>query len=431
MKGYISNLKSLVYSSTAKDTYVLFVGNLGSAFLGFIFTFFIARVLNREDFGIFSATMNLVVILTSLSDIGISSGLVNFISEADAHKDIKKSHEYEKAGLVIRLWISLALAFLVILFAQHISRTMLATSDPAIAVWASVISIALFVPLYFPYILQAKKQFLKSVIIDNIYYVFRLIGLFALMYYGAVNLKSSLATAVLGFFASLAMSFIFVGGKFLFSKPSAEIYKNLFKFSGWIGVNRIISSVSGRLDIQMLASISGASITALYSIPSRLSSFIIILTASFSAVLAPRLASFQNKENERKYIIKASFALIPIVLITILWVIFARPFMAIIFPTYLDSVPVFQALTLSMIPFIFTAPSVAAIIYAMKKNIYIGAFSFFQIAVIFLLNYYFIPKYGAFGPTLTYGISNTILAIYTWIIVIKHYWFSEGVKSNS
>ena len=78
-----------------------------------------------------------------------------------------------------------------------------------------------------------------------------------------------------------------------------------------------------------------------------------------------------------------------------------------------------------MIPFIFTAPSVSAIIYGMKKNVYIGAFSFFQLAAIFLLNLVFIPKYGAIGPTITFGITNTILAIYTWIIVINNYWIKK------
>ncbi len=101
----------------------------------------------------------------------------------------------------------------------------------------------------------------------------------------------------------------------------------------------------------------------------------------------------------------------------------AKPFIQLLFgENYLDSVPVFRALVLSMIPFIFTAPSVAAIIYAMKKNIYIGIYSFFQLAAIFLLNLFFIPKYGPLGPTFTFGITNTILAIYTWAIVIRHYW---------
>ena len=425
VKKYITKAKSVLFSGTAKDTYVLFLGNLDSAFLGFLFTFFIARALDRADFGIFSAALNLVVILSSLSDIGITTGLVNFIAEADAKGDENKSLEFQKAGFLIRVAIVLTLSILVIVFAPYISKNMLATTDPVVAIWTSLISLFLFIPMYFPFVLQATKQFLKSVIVDNIYYLFRLIGLLGFIYFGTISLYSAFSTAFLGFGASIIASFMFLKFKFLFSKPKKEIYTRLLKFSGWIGVNRIVSSISGRLDIQMLASISGASVTALYSIPSRLASFIIILTSSFSSVLAPRFAGFQDKESEKKYLIKASFALIPIILATVLWVILAKPFMSIIFPNYMDSVPVFQALTLSMIPFILTAPSVSAILYAMKKNIYIGAYSFFQIAAIFLLNYYFIPKYGALGPTITYGITNTILAIYTWAIVIKYYWYEK------
>lgn len=415
----------MAFSSTAMDTYVLFVGNLGSAFLGFLFTFFVARALNREDFGIFSAAMNLVVIISSLSDIGITTGLVNFIAEADGQKDEKKSFEYQKAGLIIRFTIIAILALLVVVFAPYISKSMLATSDPLVAIWAAIVSLVLFVPMYFPYVLQAKKKFLQSVIVDNTYYLFRLVGLLGFIYLGGISLYSSFSVAILGFIVSLIASLLFLKVKFFKSKPTKDIYYSLLKFSGWIGVNRIISAISGRLDITMLANISGASVTALYSIPSRLSSFIIILTSSFSAVLAPRLASMGNKERERAYIIKACFALIPIIFITILWIVLAKPFMQIIFPNYMDSVPVFQALTLSMVPFILTAPSVAAIIYAMKKNVYIGAYSFFQLVAVFLLNYYFIPKYGPIGPTITYGITNTVLAVYTWAIVIRYYWYQK------
>ena len=176
----------------------------------------------------------------------------------------------------------------------------------------------------------------------------------------------------------------------------------------------------------MLAFFAGATATGFYSIPSRLASFIVVLTSSFSAVLAPRLAGFGNKESEKTYIVKSTLALLPIIAGIILWIIIAKPFMVILFgEKYLPSVPVFQALAASMIPFVFTAPSVTAIIYAMKKTVYIGTFSFFQIVAIFLLNFIFIPKYGPIGPTITFGITNTILAIYTWVIVIRHYWTKE------
>lgn len=176
----------------------------------------------------------------------------------------------------------------------------------------------------------------------------------------------------------------------------------------------------------MLASMAGAIATGLYSIPSRLSSFIIVLSGSFSSVLAPRMAGFGDKAREKSYLIKSTLVLLPITAGIIFWIIIARPFILLLFGTkYLASVPIFQALAAAQIPFLFTVPAVTAIIYSMKKTVFIGTFSFFQIAAIFLLNFLFIPKFGPIGPTFTFAITNTILAIYVWIIVVRYYWVSK------
>jgi O-antigen/teichoic acid export membrane protein len=299
----------------------------------------------------------------------------------------------------------------------------LATHDPKIAIWSAVIPIFLFPDLFFPYILQAKKKFLHSTIIDNAFYIARLI--FALAFYsiGALTMSKAFWAFGAGFVVEVILILIFVKTEFLYSKPQKDEYKSLMKYSGWIGVNRIISSISGRLDIQMLATLSGALATGLYSIPARLASFISVLAGSFSGVLAPRLAGFGDRESEKKYILKSLFALIPITAGIVLWIIIAKPFILILFgEKYIDSVPIFQALAAAQIPFLFTVPSVSAIIYSMKKTVFIGTFSFFQVAAIFILNLVLIPKFGVYGPTITFGITNTILAIYTWVIVIRHYW---------
>lgn len=426
MKRYIEQGKTILFSGTAKDTFVLFVGNTGSAFWGFIFTLIIARSLSVYDFGIFSAAVNLVIILSSLSDIGISTGAINFVSEFSARGDKEKVNEYTKTSFLIRLYMVLGISLVVILFAPFVSKTFLATHDPKIAIWSAIIPIFLFPDMFFPYILQAKKKFLQSTVVDNAFYIARL--LFALAFYmvGALTISKAFWAFGLGFIVSIVLVLIFVKTDFLRSKPQKAVYKSLLKFSGWIGVNRIVSSVSGRLDIQMLAAMVGAVATGLYSIPSRLASFIVVLAGSFSSVLAPRLAGFGNKDSEKKYILKSLLALIPITAGIILWIIIAKPFILILFgEKYIESVPVFQALAAAQIPFLFTVPSVSAIIYAMKKTVFIGAFSFFQIAAIFLLNFILIPKFGVFGPTITFGITNVILAIYTWTIVIKHYWIKK------
>lgn len=416
----------MLFTATAKDTFVLFAGNVGSAFWGFLFTLFAARSMSVAEFGVFSAVLNFAVILASLADIGISSGLVNFVSAHHAKGEKDKADEYTKASFVIRLLVVLFISMVVIIFSPFISKTFLATRDPRLALWAAVIPVFLFPDLFFPFILQAKKKFLQSTVIDNAFYITRLILALAFYFVGGLTMSKAFWAFGAGFVVSVILIAIFVGGEFLHSKPQKDTYKKLLKYSGWIGINRIISSVSGRLDIQMLASFAGATATGLYSIPSRLASFITIMTSSFSSVLAPRLSSFGTKEAEKKYVLKSLLAILPIVAGVVVWIIIAKPFILILFgEKYIESVPVFQALAAAQIPFLFTAPSVSAIIYSMKKTVFIGAFSFFQIAAIFALNFVLIPKFGVFGPTITLGITNTILAIYTWVIVIKYYWMNK------
>lgn len=423
MKRYIDWGKAMLFSATAKDTFILFAGNIGAAFWGFLFVLLAARSMDVAEFGIFSAVLNFVVILSSLSDIGISTGSVNFVAGYSARGENKKANEYIKASFLIRLITIFLTSLIVVIFAPFVSKAFLATHDPKLAIWAAIIPIFLFPDLFFPYILQAKKKFIHSTAVDNGFYLGRL--LFALVFYfvGGLTMDKAFWAFGAGFVVSMILILFFVGSDFIFSKPGKNEYKSLLRFSGWLGVSRIVSSISGRLDIQMLASMAGAIATGLYSIPSRLSSFIIVLCSSFSSVLAPRLASFGDKEKEKRYILKSLLALLPITAGVVIWIIIAEPFIVTLFGSkYLDSVPIFRALALAQIPFLFTAPSVTAIIYSMKKTVYIGTFSFFQTAAIFILNFILIPKYGVFGPTITFAVTNTILAIYSWVIVIRHYW---------
>ena len=426
MKKYVDSIRGLVFSATAKDTFILFTGNLGAAFWGFLFTLIVARSLSVSDFGVFSAVLNLVIIISSLADLGISSGAINFVSEYWTRGDHQKANEYVKASFLIRLVVTFSIAFMVLLFSPFISSRLLATNDPSMGVWVSVVAVFWFFDLFFPYILQAKKKFLRAVIYDNAYYVGRLLLAFVFYIVGMLTIQKAFWAFGAGFVATVIFTFIYIKTDFLKTKPQKAVYVKLLKFSGWIGVNRLVSSISGRIDIQMLAAMAGAVATGLYSIPSRLASFIIVLSGSYSSVLATRLASFGNKKEEKKYIIKSSLAILPITAGIILWIIIAKPFMLILFgEKYLPAVPIFQALAAAQIPFLFTVPAVSAIIYAMKKTVYIGTLSFFQLAAIFVLNFYLIPKYGVFGPTITFGITNTLLAIYVWFLVIRHYWIEK------
>lgn len=429
MRKYVEKFRDMAVSATARDTYVSFAGNLFSAFWGFVFTLIVARTMSVSDFGVFSAVLNLVIILSSLADVGISTGSVKFIAENFANGDHAETDKYIKASFVVRISIVLLLSLLVGIFSPFVSASLLATSNPAMAVWAAIVSVFIFPVMFFPNVLQAERKFVASAVLDNSYYLGRLIVAFFFAHFANMTMQNAFITFGVGFLVSILLTYKYVGLNFIKAKPDRSIYRNLIGFSWWIAVNRIISSISGRLDVQMLAAMAGALATGLYSIPSRLASFLIVLAGSFSAVLAPRFSAFNDKKKEREYVIKSTLALIPITGLIVLWIIFAKEFMLLLFgEKYSDSTPILQALLAAQIPFLFTVPSVTAIIYSMKKTVYIGAFSFFQITAMFLLNFFLIPKYGPLGPTLTFGVVNIILVIYTWAIVVKYYWGKPQVK---
>lgn len=413
----------LAKSQSAKDTYVLFAGNVASAFLGFLFTLLIARGLSVGDFGVFSAVNNLVTMIASLADIGISAALISFVSNYHTKGDTVNAWRYLKASFVARIIVVSLIVLAMLALAPIVGKKLLASNDISVVYWSVVLSIGFLIWAYFTVALQAYRRFVASVSVDMFLGVVRVLSVGAFFFAGILTLTSALLSFAMGALAAILVGFYLLGTSFLTVDTPVEIYSKLLRFSGWVGVNRVVSAISGRLDVTMLAAMAGATVTGQYSIAQRLALFITVLVASLSSVMAPRLSSFGNKAEEKKYIIKATLTTLAIVAGVMLWIIIASPFITLLFgEKYLPAVPIFQVFLASLIPFILSSSSVSAIIYSIKKPVYIGYFSFFQLAAIFLISLVLIPKIGAYGPLVAYFAVNTILAVYSWTIVIRYYW---------
>lgn len=410
-------------SKTATDTLTLFSGNALNAFFSFLFTLIVARALSVSDFGVFSAVGNLVYIIIPLSDLGVSSGIVRFVSELESQGKVKTSLKYINAAFAIKFVTFAIISIIIVLFPDTIARALLASTDANMSYWVVAIGIGLFLPSLVPFILNARRKFFQSAVIDTAHSFGRNLFVGVVLLIGALTLHMALLAYALAGIVSLLGIAVFFGFSFIKAKPNVLHYKKLLSFSSWLGVNKIISTIASRVDVQLLALLAGAASTGVYSIASKLALFISILAASFSAVIAPRLSSFGSKQAERSYIVKTTFAVFIISLGIALWALIAEPFIVLLFGSkYIDAVGVFRVLAIGMIPFLFTVPSVTAIIYALKKPKYIGFFSIFQLATVFALDFSLIPQYGAMGAALTLSVVNFLLMLYSWVIIIKYYW---------
>jgi len=125
----------------------------------FFLPLLIARALSVTEFGIFSAAANLIVIISSVTDIGLSSGLVNFVASFWAKKEEDKANQYIKAAFLMKFLTVSVLSAIILILAPFVSKTLLATGDTRVAFWVVVISLALFSWTFFPFVLQAQNFF--------------------------------------------------------------------------------------------------------------------------------------------------------------------------------------------------------------------------------------------------------------------------------
>jgi len=422
MRKYYQKIQNLMVSRTAKDTYILFIGNAASAFLGFLFTILVARNVSVSDFGIFSAINNLVIIIASVADIGFSTALVNFVAGFKAKGELEEAKKYLKAALILRIAATTFFILPVLIFPKFISLKFLASESGIFSFWVAALSIGILFSSFFPIAIQAYSRFAASIFSDLSLGVSRTLIVFIIIVFSGLTIEGALTSFFLGTVIAAGVGFSLIGGDFLKERVSKGIYLTIARFAGWIGVAKVVGAIAGKLDVTMLAVFAGATATGLYSIPSRVASFVLIIASSFSQVLAPRLASYQDREKEKAYIVKATLALIPISLGFVFWIVFAKPFILVLFgEKYISSVPIFQALTAAMIPFFLATPASTAVIYSLKKPVFIGIYSIFQLIAIFALNLFLIPKYGVYAPTLSFAFVNVVLCLFVWTICFKHY----------
>jgi len=99
-------------------------------------------------------------------------------------------------------------------------------------------------------------------------------------------------------------SLFFVGAKPKLSWSVAKTYKEVFKFSSWMGLNKIVSTASPRLDILLIIQLAGTYEAGIYGAASRLAVGIPMIVGSLATIIASRFALISDRNELRKYFSK-------------------------------------------------------------------------------------------------------------------------------
>jgi len=294
-------------------------------------------------------------------------------------------------------------------------QTIIPGSLPRHLLLAGVITVNYLLIGYVQGIFTAKKRFWSystSQIIDS---GIKIIIVFALLYYSRLDIGTAIAANIISTLFALAVTF---GREFVKIKPvfDLKIFTLLFGFAKWIAISRLFSVLISRIDIVMLNLMASSYSAGIYSAASRITLLFALLMGSLNSVINPRFSGFDTPQKAYDYIKKLFYFICCIALLMLTTIIFAGPIVNIVFgDSYAEAIPVFQYLTLAMIPFLFSLITTPAIIYTFNRPDFYAKITAIQVSLLVLIEIILIPKMGYFAPVIATGITNLLVMIVSLI----------------
>jgi O-antigen/teichoic acid export membrane protein len=399
----------LLLSNTAKSTYITSAADISLAGLAAITTALVARQLNPEEFGTFISLWTFITLIAALLDLGLGAGIIKYIAETKSHV---KQNQYIGSTILFLTLIGL-IQFLIItigsslwqkLLFPNISTTLI--SITAIGSWSLILS------RFVNDALRANQKFTHSAVSTTAFAFLRFILMLTLIITNYFNLLNSIIVMSLSPIIFLSTGLLSLKVPIKFIHWNQQILKQLLNFSSWLGINQVISTTSGRIDILLLNRLAGATDAGIYGTASLMARVFAIVTNSILAVFAPRIIQLKQSHHQKKFLLKITL------LVFVIWIgmagiaIIAKPLILIIFGAqYLPAIKPFYLLLTAMAGLVASVPILLPIIYILKQPKIISFLSGIQLLIILIGSLILIPKYGYLAPAYLWLVSQFIILI--------------------
>ena len=403
----MNKIIKLLASQTTRDTLISFSGLGIIAAVGMVFTVITARAFGPATFGLFSALNAIVTLLSSIGDFGISAALVNFLP---------KVTDRRQTIISVTFWFQIIVSVILalVLIAAGLKPGLVVPGSKAIHFVIIGILTGFYVLQGFALgIFNAEKKFFQASFIQGLDSVVKLTIVATLFFGGQLNLELALLANLVSCFLSLIFGF---HGEFRNIRPifpRAQLAE-VFAFSKWIALSRFFSVMISRVDILLLNLMIGGFEAGIFAAASRITLLFALLVSSLGAVTSPRFSAFRHRSEILAYLKKVSLLVVCVSLIMLLTILMADPLIRTIFGVeFTASIPVFQALTLAMIPFLFTVVTVPPLLYSFNQPRFLAKITIIQTVVLVGLDIILIPTYHAFGPVISLAVSNLLVFSFT------------------
>jgi len=419
--------RKMLFSGTARNVYWSLIGNGFYTLFTFVFlVLIVARILGPENFGRFNALFAFIILLADITDLGIGPSLSRFIPSL-----LKKSKNTEVEAITrtaFQFETVLAVFFTIafIGFASILSMRIFDGTDIFLVRIASLGIVGMVLTVFSVFVLSAREQFKDVATINILLSASRIILALVFVSFNAFTLLTALISLIAPPFFVWLFSLRYMPTSFLSIKREGEIFKKLLSFSKFVGINKIFTAVSSRLDVLMLIALAGAFESGIYSAAVRITQIYPLVAGSLLAVFAPRFSVYDSSKQAWDFTKKTLLVTVGLLGSIVVLFIIAQPFILLVFGAeYESSIPVFKALLLPMVFFVMQLPLSGLVIYTLKKPQIFAVSAIVQLIIIFSSNLVFIPRFGVFGPV--FGLSFGYLGAFVTLLVGFMYFKNKTV----
>lgn len=401
----------------------IFLSTVLSKVLVFFGGIIIVRILSKTDYGIYAYVLNVISILTLLSDFGASSAAIQFMTENTDDK--QKQGMYLKYALKIGIISSIVSSILILLSPLYYPYTIKGAKELTIILAiVPILTIAFnFIPVILRSNLDNKRYGIMQISITFINYVILISMSLAFGLFGAIISQYiyNIIIIILGFF--LVNKYL---KKISFKKNISEREKKDFLgLSIASQINNTISQLLIIIDTFLVGLlIASPEAVASYKISSAIPHALAFLPTCVVIYILPYfIKNNKNKEwIQQKFKLLIKYGCLLYGTISIILIVFSKLIFYILYGNkYYDAIPIYIVL---VIAFFFSSTikiPCSNIAYSLRKvkiNIYINIIC---IVVNLISNYFFITYFGSLGAAITTMIisitSSIIYLIYIHNII--------------
>lgn len=319
----------------ALNSIVLTTGSYFSAGASLLTYLIAARQLGPAMFGSLSGAIGIATLMSGLADFGINGWAIRALAQNPASIDAFRSTLTAKLAIAATLavaWVGLSLGIL--------QRSPLTLPVALLAVYllSLVVSGTLAVPF------RASENMAAVSLIGVVEKAVAL-GLSVLLVERNSYRPEVLSIALAGGgIASVASAAVLIPRRFLsITTPSLRTIANLWRSSYGFGLVGASAQIL-RADVAVVAVFAGSYAAGVYAAPSRLTTFLAVIPAAFSAALFPRLARSSGHRNPRRPEVISAAAMVALMLLLLGIFAIAAPLVvpAVLGSAYLSSVDVFR-----------------------------------------------------------------------------------------